>query len=58
MSDRVEFIVYLLGVMLSGVFYSPAKAYFASGMWFALAAIGYLVALRAIGMLLKWTFIR
>lgn len=53
MRDRIEFFVYLIGVMLFGLFYAPFKTYFGGGVWFAVAGITYLLMLRAIGFTLK-----
>jgi hypothetical protein len=56
MKSRIEFFVYLIGVALFGIFYEPFKAHFGGGIWFAVAGVAYLVALRAIGVGLKKAF--
>jgi hypothetical protein len=56
MRNRIEFFVYLIGVALFGFFHEPFKAYFGGGIWFAVAGVAYLVALRAIGVGLKKAF--
>ena len=54
--NRIEFFVYLIGVALFGFFYEPFKANFGGGIWFAVAGVTYLVALRAIGVGLRRAF--
>ena len=56
MRNRIEFFVYLIGVALFGFFYEPFKAHFGGGIWFAVAGVAYLVALRAIGAGMKKAF--
>jgi hypothetical protein len=53
MRDRIEFFVYLIGVVLFGLFYTQFKTYFGGGAWFAVAGVAYLLILRAIGFGLK-----
>lgn len=45
---RIEFVAYLLGVMVLGLFHSQLKAAL-SGPVFLAVAIGYLVFVRVIG---------
>jgi len=53
MRERIDFIVYLVGLMLFGFLYTSFKAYCGGGIWFVVAAIAYLLALRALGYWLK-----
>lgn len=56
MRNRIEFFVYLIGVALFGLFYEPFKARFGGRIWFAIAGVAYLVALRVIARGLKKAF--
>jgi hypothetical protein len=53
MQNRIEFFVYLIGIVLFGIFYASFKTYFGSGIWLAVVAIKYFLILRAIGLGLK-----
>lgn len=44
-----EFVVYIVGVGLLGVFFEPARVAVGSSLWVAAAVAAYLVALRGIG---------
>ena len=45
----MEFAIYLLGVILLGVFYYPLKAALGGGALFVLAVVAYLIVVRLIG---------
>jgi hypothetical protein len=45
----LQWLIYLAGVIVFSYFYAPFKAATGSGVWFVLAAAGYLVALRGLG---------
>lgn len=49
MRQRPQFIVYLVGVILLGLFYGPAKSALGGEWLFLLAVVGYLLALRLLG---------
>ena len=48
-SSVLEYVVYLLGVVMLGLFYGPAKSALGSGVTFVAAVVTYLVALRILG---------
>ena len=45
----MEIVVYLVGVVLLGVFYQPVKSALGGGVPFVSVVIGYLLLLRLIG---------
>jgi len=49
MTRRIEFIVYLIGVVVFGLFYATLKQAFSSQLLFAGLGLAYLVLLRLIG---------
>jgi hypothetical protein len=53
MRDRIEFIVYLAGVILLGLCYAPLKTFLGGEFWFFLAVVAYLLVLRGIGRFLR-----
>ena len=53
MANRIEFFVYLAGVILLGLFYEPLKTSLGRGLWFFLAVVIYLTGLRGIGYALR-----
>ena len=42
-------IVYLVGIVILGLFYEPLKAATGGRIWFVLVVVGYLTILRVIG---------
>lgn len=53
MKSRIEFVIYLVGIVLLGVFYAPLKTWFGEGPWFMLALLAYILALRGSGVLVR-----
>lgn len=51
MKRNIEFIVYLVGVVLLGLFYVPLEHLLGGGVWFFLAIVVLLWVLRGIGIL-------
>ena len=49
MKPSPQFIVYLVGIALLGFFYAPVKSALGGQWLFVLSVIGYLVALRLLG---------
>lgn len=45
----MEIVVYLVGVILLGIFYQPVKVALGGGVLFVLVVIVYLLLLRLIG---------
>ena len=45
----MEIVVYLVGVVLLGVFYQPVKSALGGGVLFVSVVVGYLLLLRLIG---------
>lgn len=58
MKSRIEFIIYLCGVVLLGIFYVPLKTWFGEGPWFMLALLAYIISLRGAGVLVRRTLER
>ena len=46
MKQNPQFIVYLVGVVLLGLFYAPVKSALGGQWLFLLSVVGYLLALR------------
>ena len=46
MKQNPQFIVYLVGVVLLGLFYAPVKTALGGQWLFLLSVVGYLLALR------------
>ena len=44
-----QFLIYLVGILVLGVFYGPVKSALGSQWLFLLAVVGYLSALRLLG---------
>jgi len=55
---NVEFIVYLAGVVLLGLFYYPLKAAIQPPWLFVVVAVGWVLALRVIGRFMKKRLVR
>ena len=53
MKSRIEFIIYIAGLIPLGLFYAPLKTWFGEGPWFMLALLAYVVILRGIGALVR-----
>ena len=53
MKQNIEHIVYLIGILLLGVFYEPIKSALGRGIWFLVGAIVMLIALRGVAVLVK-----
>jgi hypothetical protein len=51
MKRNIEFIVYLVGIVLLGLFYVPLKSLLGGGVWFVTVLVVLLLALRGIGIL-------
>lgn len=51
MNLNVQFVIYLLGIVLLGLFYAPVKAALGGQWLFLLSVIGYLLVLRFLGVL-------
>jgi len=49
MRQNPQFIVYLVGIFLLGVFYGPVKSALGGQWLFLLAVVSYLLALRLLG---------
>jgi len=49
MRQNPQFIVYLVGVFLLGLFYGPVKSALGGQWLFLLAVVSYLLALRLLG---------
>ena len=49
MTRHIEFLVYLIGIVLLGLFYAKLKQAFSSQLLFAGLGVAYLVLLRFIG---------
>ena len=45
----MEFAVYLVGVIVLGIFYAPVKSALDGGVLFVLAVVAYLLVVRMIG---------
>jgi len=56
MLARVEFVVYLVGVGLFGLFYEPLKSAVGTGAVFFGCSIAYLLVLRALGQVARRYF--
>ena len=46
---RIEFVVYLVGIALLGLFQQPMRSAIGSDGWAFVVAVGYLLCLRALG---------
>jgi len=44
-----QFLVYLVGVVILGIFYAPLKSATGGGVWFVLCAVIYLFFVRIVG---------
>ncbi len=49
MKPSPQFIVYLVGIIMLGLFYAPVKSALGGQWLFLLTVVGYLLALRLIG---------
>ena len=49
MRQNPQFIVYLVGIFLLGVFYGPVKSALGGQWLFLITVVGYLLALRLLG---------
>jgi VIT1/CCC1 family predicted Fe2+/Mn2+ transporter len=49
MKQNPQFIVYLVGVVMLGLFYAPLKSALGGQWLFLLSVVGYLLALRLLG---------
>ena len=49
MRQNPQFIVYLIGIVLLGLFYGPVKSALGGEWLFLLAGVSYLLALRLLG---------
>ena len=49
MKPSPQFIVYLVGVAVLGLFYTPVKSALGGQWLFLLSVVGYLLALRLLG---------
>lgn len=49
MRQNPQFIVYLVGIFLLGLFYGPVKSALGGQWLFFLAVVSYLLALRLVG---------
>ena len=48
--NNAQFIVYLVGIVLLGLFYAPLKSALGGQWLFLLSVVGYLLALRLLGL--------
>ena len=55
---RIEFAVYLVGIALLGLFQQPMRSAIGSDGWAFIAAILYLVCLRAVGWAVSRALVR
>jgi hypothetical protein len=49
MKPSSQFVIYVVGVVLLGLFYAPLKAALGGEWLFLLCVVGYLLALRLLG---------
>ena len=53
MKQNIELVVYLIGIVLFGIFYGQLKAALDGGIWFFLAAIAIIIAIRCVGIVTR-----
>lgn len=53
MKQNIEFIVYLLGIVVFSFFYEQIKSALGGGIWFLLGAIVIIIAIRGVAIAVR-----
>jgi|GEM_PF-2459399 len=53
MKQNIEFVVYLLGIIVFSFFYERIKSALGGGIWFVLGAVVIIIAIRCVAIVAR-----